>query len=80
MRKDRLLPVDAIARGHPGCVLGIDGAEPGFLRMTPWWSSSPWREAVLESQTRAREGHGVLIGNRQLHAVSSGRKRGLERR
>ena len=50
MRKDRILPVDAVARGHDGCVLGIEGAEPGFLRMTPWYSSSPWREAVMNAE------------------------------
>jgi len=35
MRKDRILPVDEIARGHRGCVLGIEGAKPGFVQMTP---------------------------------------------
>ena len=55
MRKDRILPVDAIARGHPGCVLGIEGAEPGFLQMTPWYSSSPWREAVLDGRARGSQ-------------------------
>src|SRR5208283_1106644 len=60
MRKDRILPVDAIARGHPGCVLGVEGAEPGFLQMTPWYSSSPWREAVTDGRARALKRHGVV--------------------
>ena len=57
MRKDRILPVAAIAQGHRGCMLGIEGAEPGFVQMTPWYSSSPWREAVMAGRTwvRARE-------------------------
>ena len=55
MRKERLLPVDAIARGRPGCVLGIEGVEPGFLQTTPWHSISPWREAVMDGRARARE-------------------------
>jgi len=55
-RKERLLPVDAIARGHPDHVLGIEGAEPGFIRMTPWYSSSPWREAAMNGRVHALKG------------------------
>jgi type IV secretory pathway TraG/TraD family ATPase VirD4 len=54
MRKERILPVDAIARGHPGCMLGIEGATPGFVQMTPWYASSPWREAVSAGRSEVR--------------------------
>ena len=75
MCKERVLPVDAIARGHPGCMLGIEGAEPGFLRMTPWYSSSPWREAVMDGRWHARERHGVVMSAGPVRAVTSGRDR-----
>ena len=75
-RKERRYPVDRIARGAPGCLLGIEGAEPGFMRMTPWHSSWPWREAVLDSRARARERFGPVAA-RELGAV---RDRSLGRR
>jgi nitroimidazol reductase NimA-like FMN-containing flavoprotein (pyridoxamine 5'-phosphate oxidase superfamily) len=75
MRKDHILPVDAIARGHRGCVLGIEGAEPGFLQMTPWYSSSPWREAVIDGRARVLERHGAVISATPVRAVTSGRDR-----
>lgn len=52
-RKERALPVDSVARGKPGCLLGIEGAEPGFIAMTPWFSASPWRDVILEARERS---------------------------
>ncbi len=75
MRKDRVLPVDAIARGRQGCVLGIEGAEPGFLQMTPWYSSSPWREAVLDGRARALERHRSAAPAVSVRALAPGRGR-----
>ncbi len=75
MRKDRILPVDAVARGHHGCVLGIEGAEPGFLQMTPWYSSSPWREVVMNSRAHVLARHGVAIPTPAVRAIISGRDR-----
>jgi type IV secretory pathway TraG/TraD family ATPase VirD4 len=75
MRKDRILPVDAVARGHHGCVLGIEGAEPGFLQMTPWYSSSPWREVVMNSRAHVLARHGVAIPTPAVRAITSGRDR-----
>ncbi len=74
-RKDRILPVDAIARGYRGCVLGIEGAEPGFLRMTPWYASSPWREAVMEGRARASLRHGMVLPAMPVRAITTGRDR-----
>ena len=54
LRSTRRLPVDAIARGHAGCVLGFEGVEPGFLQLTPWHATSPFREAVRDSRARSR--------------------------
>jgi len=63
MRKERILPVDAIAQGKTGLVLGIEGAEPGFLQTTPWFSSSPWREAVTNGRVRAHLRNGVELSS-----------------
>ncbi len=57
MRKERILPVDAIARGLPGRVLGIEGARAGSLQMTPWYSSSPWRETIRGGLAHTRAQH-----------------------
>jgi hypothetical protein len=77
-RKERSLPVDAIARGRPGLILGIEGAEPGSLRMTPWFSSSPWREAVLDGRARARQGQGAVLPGVAVRALPErGRSLGL---
>jgi type IV secretory pathway TraG/TraD family ATPase VirD4 len=73
MRKERILPVDAIARGDPGCVLGVMGAVPGFLRMTPWYSSSPWREAVMDGRSRAHERYGAAMSAGRAREITSGR-------
>ena len=54
LRSKRRLPVDAIARGHAGCVLGFEGVEPGFLQLTPWHATSPFREAVRDGRARSR--------------------------
>jgi len=80
MRKDRALPADAVARGHPGLILGIEGAEPGFLRMTPWFSSSPWREAVMGGRAWARERSGAVMPAVAVRAVTSGHGRWLRGR
>jgi len=76
-RKDRLLPVSAIARGHPGCVLGIEGAEPGFLRMTPWYSSSPWREAVSHGKERLGARTRILVTATPVPAITPRHDRSL---
>ena len=75
MRKERRLPVDAIARGIAGCILGIEGAQPGFIRMTPWYSTSPWREAVRQARTLAREPQGPAATSSAVRALSAGRDR-----
>ena len=58
MRKERSLPIDAIAQGEAGLVLGIEGATPGYLQATPWYSSSPWRETVINGRIRAHARRG----------------------
>jgi type IV secretory pathway TraG/TraD family ATPase VirD4 len=72
VRKDRILPVDAVARGHHGCVLGIEGAEPGFLRLTPWYSSSPWREAVMNGRTHALGRADMALASPPGRAIARG--------
>ncbi|MGO9964855.1 MAG: type IV secretory system conjugative DNA transfer family protein [Acidimicrobiales bacterium] len=79
MRKDRILPPDAVARGHPGYVLGIEGAEPGFLQMTPWYSSSPWREAVRNGRAHVLERQQMGIPTTAVRAITSGRERTVGR-
>jgi type IV secretory pathway TraG/TraD family ATPase VirD4 len=76
-RRDRILPVDAIARGQPDCLLGMEGAVPGFLHATPWFSSSPWREVVMGGRSRAVARHRCLALDLPARAVSSGHERGM---
>ena len=76
MRKDRILPVAAIARGHRGCMLGIEGAEPGFVQMTPWYSSSPWREAVIEGRASVLTRAGRSSPPLPIRAVTLGSRPG----
>ncbi len=76
-RKERLLPVSAIARGRPGCILGIEGAEPGFLWMTPWYSSSPWREAVSFGRERLTAGTRSVVTAGSVPAITPGHDKTL---
>ena len=45
-RRARVLPVEVVASGVEGHAVALDGARPGFVRLTPWYSTSPWRSAV----------------------------------
>jgi type IV secretion system protein VirD4 len=48
------LPVDAISRGRPGQALLLDGADPpSWVELTPWYATSPWREAVSPTTVSA---------------------------
>ena len=75
MRKERILPVDAIARGMPGRMLGIEGAHAGSLQMTPWYSTSPWRETVTSAltSTRGHRGPVVALSPSREHKAATGR-------
>lgn len=43
-RRQSVLPVDEVARGRPGMALVIaQMAKPEWARLTPWYSSEPWR-------------------------------------
>ena len=43
MRRQRLMPVDEVSRGHPGAGLVVAaGKRPGYIGLTPWWER-PWR-------------------------------------
>ncbi|MGA3354076.1 MAG: TraM recognition domain-containing protein [Acidimicrobiales bacterium] len=75
MRKERALPIDAIARGNRGLILGIEGAEPGHLEMTPWYSSSPWREAIADGRAIARQRNGPEISPPSGRIVTAHRGR-----
>ena len=44
----RRLPVDVIARGHPGMALVVDERNRmGWIRLTPWFATEPWRAMAL---------------------------------
>jgi type IV secretory pathway TraG/TraD family ATPase VirD4 len=44
-RRQRRLPIDAVAQGRRGQALVIDGAaSPASIRLTPWYSTPPWSE------------------------------------
>lgn len=61
----RRLPVDAIARGHPGAALLLDRRnQPQWLGLTPWYASDPWRQALAPSRRTGvdRSGHAGPTG------------------
>jgi type IV secretory pathway TraG/TraD family ATPase VirD4 len=44
-RRQRRLPVHSVAQGPDGQALVIDGPRPpAWVRLTPWYSTSPWSE------------------------------------
>jgi hypothetical protein len=44
----RRLPVDVIARGHPGMALVVDERNRmGWIGLTPWFAAEPWRTMTL---------------------------------
>jgi len=44
----RRLPVDVAGRGEPGMALVVDeGNRFGWVRLTPWFATEPWRSAAL---------------------------------
>ena len=48
-RRQRRLPVDAVAQGHDGQALVIDGPRsPSWIQLTPWYSTPPWSEIGAE--------------------------------
>jgi hypothetical protein len=40
-RRERILPVDAIGRGHPGCALALTARGWQWTTLIPWWHP-PW--------------------------------------
>ncbi|HMC52579.1 MAG TPA: TraM recognition domain-containing protein, partial [Acidimicrobiales bacterium] len=72
----RRLPVDELARGHPGCALLLDGdGAPAWMRLTPWHSTEPWRtvaaegRAGLRHQLRASRQSVELAGGHELSST-----------
>jgi type IV secretion system protein VirD4 len=46
----RRLPVDVVARGAPGLGLMVDERNRlGWVRLTPWFATDPWRAIVREA-------------------------------
>ena len=51
----RRLPVDVIARGEEGWALTLDARNRmGWVRLTPAYSCSPWRELIASGRVAAR--------------------------
>ena len=69
-RRERRLPVDAIAKGRPGMALLLEGVEPSFVVTVPWFAtrSLPPRAGGSPAPT----GLARLLGP----AVGRGRERG----
>ncbi|HLN42551.1 MAG TPA: type IV secretory system conjugative DNA transfer family protein [Acidimicrobiales bacterium] len=45
----RRLPVDVVARGQSGMALVVDERNRmGWVRLTPWFATEPWRSAALD--------------------------------
>ncbi len=50
LRREPVLPIDAIAKGRPGMALVVANLEkPKWAHTTPWYSSEPWRTIVATS-------------------------------
>jgi len=48
----RRLPVDVVARGETGMALVVDERNRmGWVRLTPWFATEPWRSAALAPTT-----------------------------
>jgi hypothetical protein len=57
----RRLPVDVVGRGEPGMALVVGERNTmGWVRLTPWFTTEPWRSAVLGSghERTVPPGHG----------------------
>jgi type IV secretory pathway TraG/TraD family ATPase VirD4 len=52
-RRQRRLPVDMIAQGHPGVVLHLDGVRPQWLNATAWFAYSDLQAIVQPHAGRA---------------------------
>jgi type IV secretory pathway TraG/TraD family ATPase VirD4 len=51
----RRLPVDELARGHPGAALLLDGERPpAWMRLTPWHGAEPWRTIATQGRVALR--------------------------
>jgi type IV secretion system protein VirD4 len=57
-RRERVMPVDALARGVPGMVFGLDARGFGYVALAPFFRRSPWREAAAIAMTRPPQGRG----------------------
>jgi type IV secretory pathway TraG/TraD family ATPase VirD4 len=53
-RRERRVPVDALARGAPGMAFGLSSTGFGYLGLTPYYLESPWREAAALSSPDVR--------------------------
>jgi type IV secretory pathway TraG/TraD family ATPase VirD4 len=52
-RRERRLPVDMVAQGHPGLVLHLDGVRPQWLNAAAWFDYSELRAIVQPPPARA---------------------------
>ena len=59
----RRLPVDVAARGETGMALVVDGRNRmGWVGLTPWFATEPWRSAALGPGRGAEIGRGARPG------------------
>ncbi len=59
------LPVDEAARGRPGMALVVDERNRmGWVHLTPWFATEPWRSAALELPTTPVPGRLVPVPGR----------------
>jgi type IV secretory pathway TraG/TraD family ATPase VirD4 len=60
MRRQRYLPVDAVAHLPPGTAILLEGARPpAWLRLTPWYATPAFALEVPGPQSRPIEGRGL---------------------
>jgi type IV secretory pathway TraG/TraD family ATPase VirD4 len=76
----RRLPVDVLARGQPGMAVVVDERnQMGWVRLTPWFATEPWRSAALGDDLARALGAPLTRQVGRPSPVETRGGRGLER-
>jgi type IV secretion system protein VirD4 len=61
LRRERRLPLDAIARGRPGTALLMEGVQPSLVRAVPWFASRELAAALRGQEPRPPNERGRFL-------------------